>query len=112
MWDTFDLGVQLVLNLEQVLLIVISDEVDCKTKMTKSTRSAYSVEIGLGKSWEVEIDDNVDGLNINTSGKNVSADEASRFSIFEVMVNSASVLLLHLRVNIEARIAKLCNLLS
>jgi hypothetical protein len=89
------LSVQLILNLEEVLLIVICNEVNCKTKMTKSSRSTYSVKVCFGESRKVKIDDYIDSLNIDTSGKDVSADKASGFTILEVMVNSASVLLLH-----------------
>ena len=54
------------------------------------------MEIGFRKSWKVEVDDHIHGLDIDTSGENVSANEASGFTILEIMINSASVILLHL----------------
>ena len=64
--------------------------------MAKSSRSADSMEIGFRKSWKVEVDDHIHGLDIDTSGENVSANEASGFTILKIMINSASVILLHL----------------
>ena len=80
--------------------------------MTESSRSTDSMEIGLSISSKVEINDYIDGLNIDTSSKDISANQASCFSIFKVMVNSTSILLLHFRVNVEARISKLRDFLS
>lgn len=45
--DRIDLGLQLVLNLEKLMLVVLSDEVDGETKVTETTRATDSVKIGL-----------------------------------------------------------------
>lgn len=39
--------------------------------MTESSGSADSVQVGLGHLWEVEVDDNVDGLDVDTSGEEI-----------------------------------------
>lgn len=51
--------------------VVISDEIDSNTQMTESTRSANTVQVGLGHFREIEVDDHVDGLDINTTSKQV-----------------------------------------
>lgn len=45
--------------MEEILLIIISDEVDGKTEVTKSSRSTNSVEVRLRVMWKVEINDDV-----------------------------------------------------
>ena len=45
------------------------DEVDCQAEVTKATRSAYSVKVRLGGFGEVEVDDYIDCLDIDTSGQ-------------------------------------------
>ena len=87
MRDALDLGVEFVLNCEQIVLVVFSDEVDCHSKMTESSRSANSVEVGLSVLGEIKVDDNVDSLDVDTSGEDVCAHQASGFTIFEVVEN-------------------------
>ena len=85
--DALDLGVQLIFYLKQVLLVILSHEVDAHTEMTESTRSSNSVQIGLSILGEIEVDNNVHGLDVNSSGEDISAYKASGFSIFEVVEN-------------------------
>lgn len=83
--DALDLGVQLIFDGEQVVLVILRDEVDGNTKMTESTRSSDSMEVGLSVLGEIEVDDDVNGLDIDTSCENIGAHQASCFTIFEVM---------------------------
>ena len=101
-WNRFYLSVQLILNLEHILLIVFSDEIDSKTEMSKSTGSSDSMQIGFGISCKIEIDNDIYCLDIDTSRENVCTDKTSSFTIFEIVINSASVSLLHFGVNVEA----------
>lgn len=39
--------------------------------MTEASGSADSVQVGLGHLREVEVDDNVDGLDVDTSGEEI-----------------------------------------
>lgn len=71
---------------------VICNEVDCHTEMTKSTRSTNSMQVGLSVLGEVEVDDNVHSLNINTSCKDICAHKTSSLTILEVMENSINKL--------------------
>ena len=83
----FDLGVQFIFNLEHVSLVVLSNEVDGNTKMTKSSRTPNPVKIGVWRAREIEVDDHIDRFNVNTSSEEIRAHQASRFSIAEVMVD-------------------------
>ena len=110
--DRIDLGLQLIFNLEKLVLIVLSDEVDGETKVTKTTRATDSVEIGLRVLGEVEVYDDVHSHDIDTTGEQVSADEATSFTNLEIVINPVSVTLLHLGVDEEAGIAKLRDFLG
>ena len=88
LWDGNDLCIQLRLNIEEVLLIWVSDEVNGETQMSETTWSTNSMQVGFGISWEIKIDDNINWEDINTSGKNICADQTSCFSIFVVMIDS------------------------
>lgn len=43
--------------------------------MSETSRSSDSVQVGLSHLGEVEVDDNVDGLDVDTSGEQVRRDE-------------------------------------
>jgi hypothetical protein len=86
--DTFDLSVKFILNCKQILLVILSDEIDSHTKMTKSTRSTNSVKICFSILGEVKVDNNVHSLNIDTSCEDICADKASCFTVFEIMEHS------------------------
>jgi hypothetical protein len=51
--------VKLILDLEELLLVVLSDEVDGETKVSETARPTDSVEVGLGVAREVKVDDNI-----------------------------------------------------
>lgn len=83
--DAFDLSVEFILDIEQVLLVIFGNEVDGHTQMTKSSGSADSMEIGLSVFWKIKVDDNVDSLDVDSSCKNIGTHKASGFSIFEIV---------------------------
>ena len=89
------MSAQFIFDLEQVVLVILRDEIDSQTQVSKSSRSTDSVQICLGETRKVKVDDDIDRLDINTSSKDVCTDKTSRFPILEVMINSASVVLLH-----------------
>jgi hypothetical protein len=55
--------------------------------VTETTGSTDSVQVGLSIPWEVKVDDDVDRHDIDTTGKDVCADKASCFTVFEVVIN-------------------------
>jgi hypothetical protein len=88
--DALYLSVQLILDLEEVGLVIFSDEVDGNSEVTESAGSADSMKVNVGVLGEVEVDDHVDSLDVDTSGEDVGAHEASGLSILEVMEHPAA----------------------
>lgn len=94
------------------MAVLVRDEVDGNTKMTETSRAADSVEVGFRVAREIKVDDNVDGLNVDTTSEQIGANEIATISLTEVVENSVSVLLGHLRVDVVARIAELGDFLG
>ena len=102
LWDRLDLGAKVTFDIIQVEAIVPVDQVDCKTQMSKASRSSDAMEVGLCVLWEVEIDDNINGLDINAASEEIRANEISTDSITEVMEDPVAVCLKHTSVTVEA----------
>jgi hypothetical protein len=66
-----NLGAQLLLNLVQIETIIPVDQVDGQTQVTETSRTTDTVKISLGILGEVEVDDDVDRLDIDTTGQQV-----------------------------------------
>ena len=45
--DGLDLGIQIVLDAEHVILVLFANEIDRQTQVTKSARTTDSVEVGV-----------------------------------------------------------------
>jgi hypothetical protein len=58
-------------NLVQIESVLIGYQVDGQTQVTKSSRAANTMQIGFGILWEIKVDDNIDGLDVNTSGQEI-----------------------------------------
>jgi hypothetical protein len=43
----------------QIEAIVVGDKIDGKTQMAEAPRAAHSMQVGLGRLWEVKIDDDI-----------------------------------------------------
>ena len=56
-------------------------------KLTKTSRSTNSMKIGLSHSWEIEVYDNVDSLNIDTTRKEIGTDQVSAKTL-EIIVKN------------------------
>jgi len=48
--------VQFVFDGEEIVLVVLSNEVDGETEMAETARASDSVQVGLGKLGKVEVD--------------------------------------------------------
>jgi len=68
-WDWSDFRAKLLFNSVQSKSVIVSDQVDSNSKVPKPSASANPMEVGLSHLWEVEVDDDVDGLNVNTPGE-------------------------------------------
>jgi hypothetical protein len=58
-------------NPVQVEPVFPIDQVDSQTQMSKSTRATDAVKVSFGVLWEIKVDDNIDGLDINTTGQQI-----------------------------------------
>ena len=70
------------------------------------------MEIGLGHLGEVEVDDDIDGLDVDTSCEEIAADQVSAQASSEVVEDSVAVSLGHLGVDVVAGVSELCDLLG
>jgi uncharacterized protein with von Willebrand factor type A (vWA) domain len=78
--------------------------------MSKSTRATNAVEICLRILGEVKVDNDVNGLNIDTACEKVGTDKITADSIAEIVKDAIAVGLQHFRVGVEAGVAQLCDL--
>ena len=95
---------QLLLNPVQVKPVLVCDKVDSKTKVSETPATADAVKVRLRILGEVEVDDDVDGLDIDTTGKKVGTDKIPAHAIAEVMENAVTMALQHLGVRVKARV--------
>jgi len=110
-WDGLDFGSQLLLDVVKIEAVVPVDQVDSQTKMSKSSRTTDTMEISFRVLRKVKVDHNVDGLDINTTSKQIRADKVAADSIAEVVENTVTVGLKHTGVTVKARVTQLCDLL-
>lgn len=101
-WNRLDLSPQFLFDLVEIKSIIPGDEIDSQTKMSKSTRATNAMQICFRIFGEVEVDDNVDGLNIDTTSEKIRANQISRNTCTEVMEDFVAVVLHHTGVGIEA----------
>ncbi len=66
-----NLGVKFLLNLDYVLLVILSDEIDGQSDLSKPATSANSVQVGAAFVGEVEVDNHVNCRYIDTSGNKI-----------------------------------------
>lgn len=80
--------------------------------MPKSTRTTNTMKISFAILGEIKVDDNVYCLNIDTTSKEVRADEVTAHAVAKVVENAITVRLEHFCMGVEARVAQLCHFLS
>ena len=107
-----DLSAKLLLNSVQVEAVLPIDQVDSQTKVTETAGTTDTVEVGLGVLGEIEVDDNVYSLNIDTTSEEIGTDEVTAVASAEVVEDAVTVLLKHAGVRVEAGVAELSNLLG
>ena len=69
--DGLDLGAEFLLDLVQVKAIFVRDEIDGETKVSEPTRTTDTVKVSLRVLREIEVDDDVDRLKIDTTCKEI-----------------------------------------
>ena len=70
------------------------------------------MQIGFGVLGEIEVDDDVDGLDVDSTGEQIGAHEVAADTVAEVVEDSVSGGLGHLCVAVEAGVAQLGDLLG
>lgn len=111
MRDGLNLGTKLLFDPVKVEAIFPVDQVDSQTQMSETARSTDPMQICLGVLWEVEVDDNVDGLDINTTGEQIRTDKVSAYTVAEVVEDAVTVVLKHARMRVEAGVSEFGDLL-
>ena len=79
--------------------------------MAEPATPSDSVQVGFAVSWEVEVDDDVDGLDVDSSCAEIRTYKASAFPLSKPMKNMIPFLLTHLSMNKVTGITKLHDLL-
>jgi len=111
-WDWPDFRPKLLLNSVEGKPVVVSDQVDGNAEVSKPSTSADPVEVSFGHLGEVEVDDDIDSLDVDTSGEQITADEIATETSSEIVEDPVTVSLSHLGVDVIAGISKLSDLLG
>ena len=110
--DGGNLCPKLLLDTVEVEAIFVRHQVDGDTQMSEPAGTSNTVEVRFRVFGEIKVDDDIDGLNIDTASEEIGAHEVSTHAIAEVMEDAITVRLQHLRVGVETRISKLGYLLG
>ena len=70
--------------------------------MSKAARAANTMEVGLRVLWEIKVDDNIYGLNIDTTCEEIGADEVAADTITEIVKDAVTVRLEHFGMAVKA----------
>jgi len=109
--DGGNLRPKLLLDTVEVEAIFVRHQVYGETQVSEPTGATNTVEVRFRVLGEIKVDDDVYGLNIDTTSEEVRAHEVSTHAVAEVMEDAVTVRLQHFRVRVEARISKFGNLL-
>lgn len=110
--DGLDLRAQLLLDALQVEPVVVGDQINGQTQVPEPAGSADAVQVRLRQLGEVEVDHHVHSLDVDTTSKQVSANEIATQAIPEVVEHTVTMLLPHFSVDVETGVAQLGNLFS
>jgi len=110
--NRLDLSSKLLLDSVKGEPVIVGDEVDGHAQVTKSSTATDPVKVSLGHLGEVEVDDDVDGLDVNTPGEEIAADKVPAEASSEVVEDPVTVSLGHLGVDVVAGVAELGDLLG
>ncbi len=111
-WDWLNLSAKLLLNIVKVEAILPVNEVDGETEVSKTSGTTNAMQVGLGVLWEIEVDNDVDSLDINTAGKQIRANKVTANTVAEIVENAVTSGLKHACVTVKARVTQLGDLLG
>lgn len=109
-WNRLDLSPQLLFNSVKSKSVIVGNQVDGHSKMSESSATTNSVQVGLCHLGEVEVDDDVDCLDVDTPCEEVGTDQVSAEAGSEVVEDSVTVSLGHLGVDVVAGVTQLSDL--
>jgi hypothetical protein len=69
--NRLDFSAEITLNVVKVETIIPIDEIYCETKMSETPRSTNTMKVGFGILGEVKVDNNIDGLDVDTTSKEI-----------------------------------------
>eukprot|EP00760_Papus_ankaliazontas_P008881 PhM_4_TR13942/c4_g1_i1/m.5384 len=110
--DGLDLRVQLLLDAGERRAVIGRNEVDGDAEVSEATAATDTVEVRLGVLREVEVDDDVHGLDVNAAGDKVTAHKVAALALAEVVEDAVAVLLEHAGVDVVAGVPQLRDLLG
>jgi hypothetical protein len=110
--NRLDFRSELLLNLIQVETILVCNKVDSQAQMSKSTRTTNTMKVSFAVLGEIKVDDDVYCLNIDTTSKEVGADEITAYAVAEVVENAITMGLQHFSMGVEAGVAQLRDFLG
>ena len=100
LWHRVNLGVELFLNFDYILLVFLSDQVDCKANLPITPTSTDSVQIGCRFSWEVKVNDHIYCLHVNSSRYQVWTHKGFELTFPESLKYFDSLIAFHIGVEI------------
>lgn len=94
-----DLRVVVILDLLEESGVARQHEVDGGTFLTETTSAADSVNVVLLLLWQLEVDDETDLLDVDSTSEHVSGDQDTNGTRSELLHHDFSLLLVHLAVH-------------
>lgn len=86
-----NLSAKFLLNPIEVETILVGYKVDSETQMAKASGTTNSMKIGLRVLGEIKVDDDIDGLNVDTPGEQIRTDEVSADAVAKVVEYAVAV---------------------
>lgn len=87
--------------------VLVRDQVDGDPEVTETARAPDAVEVRLRHAREVEVDDYVHSLHVNTAREQVRAHEVAAQAGAEIVEHAVAVSLRHARVDVVAAVPQL-----
>ena len=68
-WNGLNFSAKLLLDVVEVEAILPVDQVDSQTKVSKTSGTTNAMQVGLSVLWEIKVDNNIDGLDIDAASE-------------------------------------------
>ena len=111
MGNRLNFGAEFLLNAVEIEAILPIDQVDSQTEMSETARTTDTMQIRLCVLGEIEVDNDVHSLNVDTSGQQIRADKVAAHAVAEVVEYAITIMLQHTCMRIETRVSKFSDLL-